>query len=173
MARDPDQRRNLDRTEVRPNFKKQAASGPDGKGVPDPETIALLALAYVVGDEALQPRFLALSGIAADELRARAQDPVLLGAVLDFLLAHEPDIFPNVPDRVAVTLSGHTHGGQVRIRGYSPIVPSRFGNRYAYGAVEENGRHLVISGGIGNSMLPVRFGMPPEVTMVELGGDRA
>jgi predicted MPP superfamily phosphohydrolase len=107
----------------------------------------------------------------ADDLAAT------LGAFTDdapaILLAHEPDIFPNVPDRVAVTLSGHTHGGQVRIRGYSPIVPSRFGNRYAYGAVEENGRHLVISGGIGNSMLPVRFGMPPEVTMVELGGDRA
>ena len=92
MARDPDQRRNLDRTEVRPNFKKHSVSGPDGKGVPDPETLALLALAYVVGDETLQPRFLALSGIAADELRARAQDPVLLGAVLDFLLAHEPDL---------------------------------------------------------------------------------
>lgn len=86
------------------------------------------------------------------------------------LLAHEPDIFPSVPDRVAVTLSGHTHGGQVRIAGYSPIVPSRFGNRYAYGPVAEAGRHLVVSGGIGNSMLPVRFGLPPEVTLVELGG---
>lgn len=89
------------------------------------------------------------------------------------LLAHEPDIFPQVPDRVALTLSGHTHGGQVRIRGYSPLVPSRFGNRYAYGAVEEEGRCLVVSGGIGNSMLPVRFGMPPEVTMVELGSTAA
>jgi predicted MPP superfamily phosphohydrolase len=89
------------------------------------------------------------------------------------LLAHEPDIFPHVPDRVAVTLSGHTHGGQVRFRNYSPIVPSRFGNRYAYGAIEEEGRHLVVSGGIGNSMLPVRLGMPPEVTMVELGGTEA
>ena len=85
------------------------------------------------------------------------------------LLAHEPDIFPEVPPGVALTLSGHTHGGQVRLFGYSPLVPSRFGNRYAYGAVEEAGRHLVVSGGIGNSMLPVRFGMPPEVTLVDLG----
>lgn len=84
------------------------------------------------------------------------------------LLAHEPDIFPAVPDHVGVTLSGHTHGGQVRVLGYSPLVPSRFGNRYAYGAVEEAGRHLVVSGGLGNSMLPVRLGMPPEVTVVEL-----
>ncbi|WP_217362797.1 metallophosphoesterase [Roseicella sp. DB1501] len=86
------------------------------------------------------------------------------------LLAHEPDIFPQVPARVAVTLSGHTHGGQVRIGGYSPVVPSRFGNRYAYGAIEEEGRHLVVSGGLGNSMLPLRLGMPPELTLVELGG---
>lgn len=88
----PDQRRNLARSEVQPNFKKQATSGPDGKGVPDAETLALLALAHVVGDEALLPRFLALSGVGTDELRDRAQDPVLLGAVLDFLLAHEPDL---------------------------------------------------------------------------------
>jgi hypothetical protein len=88
MTRSPDR----DRNEVRPNFKKPAAAGPDGKGVPEPETLALLALAHVVADEGLLLRFLALSGIAADELRGRAQDPVLLGAVLDFLLAHEPDL---------------------------------------------------------------------------------
>ena len=76
---------------------------------------------------------------------------------------------PRCPSGVAVTSRGHTHGGQVRLFGYSPLVPSRFGNRYAYGAVEEGGRHLVVSGGIGNSMLPVRLGMPPEVTLLELG----
>jgi predicted MPP superfamily phosphohydrolase len=85
------------------------------------------------------------------------------------LLAHEPDIFPQVPARVAVTLSGHTHGGQVRAFGWSPVVPSRFGNRFAYGSITEERRHLVVSGGIGNSIMPVRFGMPPEITMVELG----
>jgi predicted MPP superfamily phosphohydrolase len=84
------------------------------------------------------------------------------------LLAHEPDIFPNVPDRVALTLSGHTHGGQVRLFGWSPVVPSRYGNRFAYGHVEEDSRHLVVSGGIGCSIAPIRFGMPPEITLVEL-----
>ncbi len=74
---------------------------------------------------------------------------------------------------MALTLSGHTHGGQVRIAGWSPVVPSRYGNRYAWGHVEEAGRHLVVSGGIGNSLLPVRLGMPSEITLVELGGVRA
>jgi predicted MPP superfamily phosphohydrolase len=85
------------------------------------------------------------------------------------LLAHEPDIFPQVPARVAVTLSGHTHGGQVRLFGYSPVVPSRYGNRYAYGHVVEEERHLVVSGGLGCSIAPVRFGSPPEITIINLG----
>jgi predicted MPP superfamily phosphohydrolase len=85
------------------------------------------------------------------------------------LLAHEPDIFPRVPERVALTLAGHTHGGQVRLFGYSPIVPSQYGNRYAYGHVVEEGRHLIVSGGLGTSILPVRFGVPPEIVLIELG----
>jgi len=84
------------------------------------------------------------------------------------LLAHEPDIFPRVPPRVSLTLSGHTHGGQVRVFGYSPMVPSRYGNRYAYGHIVEDGRHLVVSGGLGCSILPVRIGVPPEIVMVDV-----
>lgn len=84
------------------------------------------------------------------------------------LLAHEPDLFPEVPRGVALTLSGHTHGGQVRLLGWSPIVPSRYGNRYAWGHVEEAGRHLVVSGGLGTTRVPVRLGVPPEITLVTL-----
>ncbi|CUJ89633.1 phosphodiesterase YaeI [Ruegeria denitrificans] len=84
------------------------------------------------------------------------------------MMAHEPDIFPKIPNRVALTLSGHTHGGQVRLFGWSPMVPSKYGNRYAYGHVREDGRDLVVSGGIGCSILPVRFGVTPEITVIEL-----
>jgi hypothetical protein len=74
---------------------------------------------------------------------------------------------------VAVTLSGHTHGGQVRLFGHSPVVPSRYGNRFAYGHVVEQNRHLIVSGGLGCSILPLRFGMPPELVMIELGNRQA
>ncbi|WP_043838035.1 metallophosphoesterase [Muricoccus aerilatus] len=84
------------------------------------------------------------------------------------LLAHEPDIFPSVPARISLTLSGHTHGGQVRVNGYSPMVPSAYGNRYAYGLVVEQARNLIVSGGLGCSMMPVRLGVPPELTLVHL-----
>ena len=85
------------------------------------------------------------------------------------LLAHEPDIFVEVPERVSVTLAGHTHGGQIRLFGYSPVVPSRFGNRFAYGHVIERDRHMIVSGGLGCSFAPVRLGVPPEIVLVRLG----
>jgi hypothetical protein len=99
--------------------------------------------------------------------------PAMLGRVTGdaplLVMAHEPDLFATMPARVAATFSGHTHGGQVRLLGWSPVVPSRHGNRYAWGHVREAGRDLVVSGGLGVSTLPVRFGVPPELTLVELG----
>ena len=99
--------------------------------------------------------------------------PAVLGQITDdapvILLAHEPDIFPDVPERVSLTISGHTHGGQINIFGWKPVVPSRFGERYAGGHVEESGRHLVVSRGLGCSIIPVRFMSRPEIVLLELG----
>jgi predicted MPP superfamily phosphohydrolase len=78
--------------------------------------------------------------------------------------------------RVAViadlhTGSPHTHGGQVYVPGLGrPIVPSRHGERYAIGPIVEGGRHLFVSPGIGTSVLPVRFLVPPELSILELRG---
>ncbi|MGE0339129.1 MAG: metallophosphoesterase [Xanthobacteraceae bacterium] len=86
------------------------------------------------------------------------------------LMAHEPDIFPQVTDRVSLTLCGHTHGGQIRLPFLgAPVVPSRYGQRFAYGHIVEQGRHLVVSGGLGCTMLPLRLGSPPEIVLLELG----
>lgn len=99
--------------------------------------------------------------------------PATLAQVTDdapvILMAHEPDIFPHVPERVSLTVAGHTHGGQIRILGYAPVVPSRYGRRYVYGHIVEDGRHLVVSGGLGCSALPLRVGSTPEIVMLELG----
>ncbi|MBX2854794.1 MAG: metallophosphoesterase [Rhodobacteraceae bacterium] len=84
------------------------------------------------------------------------------------LLAHEPDIFPKVPSRVGLTLSGHTHAGQIRLMGWAPFIPSRYGSRYLHGLIKEEGRSLVISAGLGCSVLPVRIGAPPELTVIEI-----
>jgi predicted MPP superfamily phosphohydrolase len=66
-------------------------------------------------------------------------------------------------------LSGHTHGGQVRLFGWSPVVPSRYGSRLAYGHMRIN-CDLIVSGGLGCSVLPFRLGVPPEIVLVTLGG---
>jgi predicted MPP superfamily phosphohydrolase len=84
------------------------------------------------------------------------------------LMAHEPDVMPRVPDRVSLVFSGHTHGGQVRLLGWSPVVPSRYRNRYAYGHIREQS-DLIVSGGLGMSIFPVRFGIPPEIVLVNVG----
>lgn len=83
------------------------------------------------------------------------------------LFTHNPDVFPEVPASVNLTIAGHTHGGQVYIPGVGrPVVPSRYGERYAIGHVEEQGRHLFISSGLGTSILPVRFLVPPEISVI-------
>ena len=84
-------------------------------------------------------------------------------------LAHEPDLFASMSERVSLTLSGHTHGGQVRIAGHALYVPSKFGRRYLYGHIVEDGKHLIVSGGLGCSTLPIRIGSPPEINLLELG----
>lgn len=84
-------------------------------------------------------------------------------------LTHNPDIFVEVPERVALTIAGHTHGGQVYIPLIGrPVVPSRYGQRYAVGHVEEDGRHLFVSAGLGTSILPVRFLVPPEISVLQI-----
>jgi predicted MPP superfamily phosphohydrolase len=93
-----------------------------------------------------------------------------LGKVTDdapvILLAHEPDVAHRVPSRVALQLSGHTHGGQVRVLGWSPVTPS--GQFLTYGHVRMN-CDIVVSGGLGCSILPFRLGVPPEIVLVTVG----
>jgi hypothetical protein len=60
--------------------------------------LALAALAATLGDSRRAQRFIDLTGIGTEELRARAGDPVLLSAVLRFLEAHEPDLLAVAED---------------------------------------------------------------------------
>ena len=85
------------------------------------------------------------------------------------VLTHNPDLLPLVPSRVALTVAGHTHGGQVRLPLIGrPIVPSRCGQRCAIGPTVEDGKTLFVSPGIGTSILPVRFGVPPEISLLTI-----
>lgn len=84
------------------------------------------------------------------------------------LLTHNPDLFPKVPNEVNLTLSGHTHGGQVTIPLLGALfIPSKYGKKYASGLVIENHRKMIISKGLGNSILPIRFNCLPEIVVVD------
>ena len=96
-----------------------------------------------------------------------------LAAIQDSLpviaFTHNPDLFPAIPVRVTLTLAGHTHGGQVAIPLVGrPVVPSEFGERFAYGHIVEDSRHLYVTSGLGTSILPVRFRVPPEVVLLTI-----
>ena len=84
-------------------------------------------------------------------------------------LTHNPDIFPSIPARVALTVAGHTHGGQVALPIIGrPVVPSDFGERYAAGHIVEGSKHLFVTTGVGTSILPVRFRIPPEISLLTI-----
>jgi uncharacterized protein len=89
------------------------------------------------------------------------------------LLVHEPYIFGKVPARITLTLAGHTHGGQVYLPFIGrPAIPAEFA-AYAHGHVEDKGRHMIVSSGLGLSGLPVRFLVPPEIGLVTLRNTQA
>jgi predicted MPP superfamily phosphohydrolase len=84
-------------------------------------------------------------------------------------VTHSPDIFPLLPSTCALTIAGHTHGGQVFLPLIGrPVVPSDYGQRYAAGLVHENGKYLFVSTGIGTSIIPLRFAVPPEISILDI-----
>jgi predicted MPP superfamily phosphohydrolase len=100
--------------------------------------------------------------LAATFQRVPSSDPVIA-------MTHSPDVFPDIPDRVALTLAAHTHGGQVNLPIIGRlIVPSRYGQKYAAGHIEENGKQMFVTTGIGTSIIPVRFRVPPEIVLLKI-----
>jgi predicted MPP superfamily phosphohydrolase len=118
-------------------------------------------LAYVPARRFRPVRHVGVDDLSATLAKVTDDAPLIL-------LAHEPDIARRVPSRVALQLSGHTHGGQVRLFGWSPVSPS--GQQLSYGHVRMN-CDVIVSGGLGCSIMPFRLGVPPEIVLVTLGSE--
>ena len=113
-----------------------------------------------------------LAGIADDSTRhpdpAGTFRPIPVEAAV-VALTHDPAVFPDIPARAALTLAGHTHGGQVSIPFWGVLfIPGRSPLRYAHGHIAENGNDLYVTSGIGTTALPVRFDAPPEIVVITL-----
>lgn len=124
----------------------------------DAATVGPLRLGGVDDD------FTGNADVARTVLRMRA------GPGSKLLLTHSPDVAPRVPPDVTLVVAGHTHCGQIRL----PIAgalsyESNFGDRYGCGLVVEGLRRVVITAGLGTSVLPIRFGAPPDMWLLTLG----
>jgi uncharacterized protein len=135
------------------------ALGAAGVPVLENDAVAVRDGLWVAGIACMRYRF--------PDVRAALREPPADATVL--LAVHDPDFFPRVPDRVALTVSGHLHGGQVNV----PLLrratlPTRYGERFLAGHVVERGRHLYVSAGLGTAGLPLRLRRPPEVPVLRL-----
>lgn len=84
------------------------------------------------------------------------------------MLTHTPDMFPKIPEKVNLTLAGHTHGGQVRFPVIGPVfTASKYFNKYAKDLIVENGKKMIVSKGIGVSIIPIRYNCIPEIVVIE------
>ncbi len=85
-------------------------------------------------------------------------------------ITHNPDSFDKTPEKISLTIAGHTHGGQVLIPFYgAPLAVSQ--RKYYTSHVVENGRNLFVTSGFGTTGPPLRFGVPPEIAVVILNAD--
>jgi predicted MPP superfamily phosphohydrolase len=105
-----------------------------------------------------------------DDVRATVADMRMLkGARV--LLSHSPDVMPIVPDDATLVLAGHTHCGQIRL----PLIGamstmSDYGNRFSCGVVRDGPKRLIVSAGLGTSLLPLRLGAAPDLWLLTLSG---
>jgi predicted MPP superfamily phosphohydrolase len=86
------------------------------------------------------------------------------------LLCHNPDFVETIRDRrVGLVLSGHMHGGQIRLPGLgAPWIPSRYGQKYLAGLVRTPWTQVFVSRGVGTVGVPFRLGSPPEINLLTL-----
>ncbi|MBX4261115.1 metallophosphoesterase [Clostridium estertheticum] len=86
-------------------------------------------------------------------------------------ISHNPDFFSDYKNVINYDLgfAGHTHGGQVTIFGlYAPYTSSKYGQMYCKKIIHEENRDILLTNGIGNGMLPIRFFAIPEIVEIDL-----
>ena len=109
-----------------------------------------------------------------DALEGKPDIPGAFAQVADdapvIALTHEPSLFPRIPARAALTVAGHTHGGQVQLWPRTLFGKEAFDpdSHRLRGAYDVDGRLLFVSPGIGTSIVPMRLGVPPEISRLTL-----
>lgn len=129
----------------------------------------------VLQNEAVKLGPLIVGGVD-DDFSGHADVPKTLAAMdalgpgVPLIVSHSPDIVPDLPRPVAAIFAGHTHCGQIRF----PLVGalsyvSRYGDRFACGDIRDGRQRVFVGAGLGTSIVPLRYGAPPDVWLVMLG----
>lgn len=126
------------------------------------------ALDIEIGKEKIR-----LGGVKTSHLKKSNAAPTTLGATEEdfvILVSHNPDFAEELNNNlVDLMISGHTHGGQVTFFGlWAPYIPSKYGHKYMKGIVETPYTTVLISNGVGNSFLPMRFFARPQIDIIIL-----
>ncbi len=129
---------------------------------------------HVLTNSAARVGVLTLAG--ADDAHSHHADPAAVdraAAALPgptLLFTHSPDLVPKLSRRFTLVLAGHTHCGQVVLPFYGQISSSsHYGDRYRCGLIREDGRSIFVTGGLGTSIVPFRFGAPPDWWLITVG----
>lgn len=113
-----------------------------------------------------------LFGDAASVISTKLTEITTENDGFTILLSHRPELFDTYVDSgISLVLSGHAHGGQFRLPFVGGLVAPNQGffPKYDSGIYTENNTNMIVSRGIGNSLLPFRFNNRPEVILIELG----
>jgi predicted MPP superfamily phosphohydrolase len=108
-----------------------------------------------------------LSGRNAVASLNRAVAAVPTGKPL-IAIAHEPDFLQWLPKRVPLLIAGHTHGGQIVLPLLGTMPHNAFIDAHLRGFYREHGQMLLVSSGLGTSVLPFRIGVTPEMAEITL-----
>lgn len=89
------------------------------------------------------------------------------------ILSHSPDIAPQLPSGFPLLLAGHTHCGQISLPLIGPMATaSEFGRHYVCGLVKDGKKTVIITAGLGTSILPLRYGAVPDMWLITVGKAR-
>lgn len=134
---------------------------------------ALQAIGMTVLENAMAQRGPLTIGGAGDAFTRHQNMPRLSEALRGragarVVLSHSPDLAPELGPDMPLLLAGHTHCGQIVLPLFGPLTEVA-APRYRCGIVREHGRTIVVTGGLGTSVLPLRFGAPPDLWLLSLG----
>ena len=127
----------------------------------------------VLDNHAVRRGDIAIGGVDDDftaqaDIHAVTRELKSLGGV-PILLSHSPGIFPATPSFIGLVLAGHTHCGQISLPIIGPIfTASHHGRRFACGLINSGDQNMIVSAGVGTSILPLRLGAPPDLWVIDL-----